>query len=142
MRVVFVVGLGLSGAEAFAGQRLPRSSLHASAPARSSPLTMGDANALVNRRAALASALFGAATVLAPASPALAADARGVWSYSDFLEGIENDKVDVVTFSDDGRRLAATDVDGVVRAVNILGDKVRRPRRRRRRRALRRGLAR
>jgi hypothetical protein len=103
---------------------------------------MGDANALVNRRAALASALFGAATVLAPASPALAADARGVWSYSDFLEGIENDKVDVVTFSDDGRRLAATDVDGVVRAVNILGDKVRRPRRRRRRRALRRGLAR
>jgi cell division protease FtsH len=46
-----------------------------------------------------------------------------VWSYSDFLEAIDNDKVDVVTFSDDGRRLAATDVDGVVRAVNIIGDK-------------------
>lgn len=123
--------LGLGAAAAFAPPRgaparrgLQPAAARSAAAARPRMDAPMD-GASLGRRGALGAALGAAAgaLVLAPAAPAFAADARGVWSYSDFLEAVDNDKVDVVTFSDDGRRLAATDVDGVVRAVNIIGDK-------------------
>ncbi|KAG8457721.1 hypothetical protein KFE25_013227 [Diacronema lutheri] len=101
-----------------------RPSVRAASRAAPAPrLRMDGSAAPLGRRGALAAAVGASALALARGAPAGAADARGVWSYSDFLEAVDNDKVDVVTFSDDGRRLAATDVDGVVRAVNIIGDK-------------------
>eukprot|EP00307_Rebecca_sp_RCC1486_P006549 CAMPEP_0119434194 /NCGR_PEP_ID=MMETSP1335-20130426/50544_1 /TAXON_ID=259385 /ORGANISM="Chrysoculter rhomboideus, Strain RCC1486" /LENGTH=690 /DNA_ID=CAMNT_0007460049 /DNA_START=12 /DNA_END=2084 /DNA_ORIENTATION=+ len=88
------------------------------------PVAMRADGAPLGRRAAFGAVLGAvASSALVPAGAARAADPRGVWSYSDFLEAVDNNKVDVVTFSDDGKRLAATDADGVVRAVNILGDK-------------------
>mmetsp|Transcript_21896 Transcript_21896/g.59057 ORF Transcript_21896/g.59057 Transcript_21896/m.59057 type:complete len:687 (-) Transcript_21896:211-2271(-) len=123
-RTIALLLAGAAGADAFAhtaGSVRPVQ-LHAASSAAAPAVRMGADNSLMGRRAAFGAAASAMAAVIAPAA-APAADPRGVWSYSDFLEAVDNNKVDVVTFSDDGKRLAATDVDGVVRAVNILGDK-------------------
>eukprot|EP00281_Chroomonas_sp_CCMP1168_P019430 CAMPEP_0206230700 /NCGR_PEP_ID=MMETSP0047_2-20121206/10413_1 /ASSEMBLY_ACC=CAM_ASM_000192 /TAXON_ID=195065 /ORGANISM="Chroomonas mesostigmatica_cf, Strain CCMP1168" /LENGTH=722 /DNA_ID=CAMNT_0053654169 /DNA_START=54 /DNA_END=2222 /DNA_ORIENTATION=+ len=56
-----------------------------------------------------------AAAPTAPAAPAKQAAAPGGvqnWRYSEFIEAVEKNKVEKVTFSADGRKLLAVDVDG------------------------------
>ncbi|EKX47076.1 hypothetical protein GUITHDRAFT_86435 [Guillardia theta CCMP2712] len=57
---------------------------------------------------------FAQAAVEPAAAPVKRVEAGGVqnWRYSEFMNAVEGDKVEKVTFSADGRRVLAVDVDG------------------------------
>jgi len=76
-------------------------------PARAMPLMMADSS----RRARLGVLATGVSALTA--SKALAAEPRSTpWAYSTFLEAVETDQIEKVSFSADGKQVLSIDKDG------------------------------
>ena len=75
------------------------------------PLVMATADE--GRRAQLASLATCLAGVLGSSTAASAAEPRSTpWAYSTFLEAVENDQIEKVSFSPDGKQVLSIDRDG------------------------------
>eukprot|EP00635_Sarcinochrysidales_sp_CCMP3193_P011804 CAMPEP_0118916700 /NCGR_PEP_ID=MMETSP1166-20130328/16640_1 /TAXON_ID=1104430 /ORGANISM="Chrysoreinhardia sp, Strain CCMP3193" /LENGTH=677 /DNA_ID=CAMNT_0006856609 /DNA_START=95 /DNA_END=2128 /DNA_ORIENTATION=+ len=85
--------------------------------ARMAVKTTGDDSSSFSAKARAAALAAGIA--LSVASPALAAPV-GPWALSEFMDGVEKDQVERVTFDDAGKALVAVDSDGGRHRVEIL----------------------
>jgi hypothetical protein len=85
---------------------------------RASPLASAELPPL-GRRGALA-ALTAGGLALATTGPAFAAEGGRALAYSEFLDEVNKDKVDIVTFSAEGNTLLAIDTEGNRQEVAVL----------------------
>ena len=109
---LFTSGLALlSGANAFElGVTTLRPAVQAPTVHRAGPQPLMAANA--GRRAQLG-ALGAGLALLSQNAPALAADSRSTpWAYSTFLEAVETNQIEKVSFSADGKQVLSIDKDG------------------------------